>query len=62
MDVLVKLSVPNYVYHFYDRAAEHIAETSAEDLMADALSVYAGMISKDIAQVRENQMLDSQEE
>lgn len=60
MDVLVKLTVPNYIYKFYDSAAEFIADTSAEDLMADTLTAYAGMISKDVA--KERQQASSAEE
>ena len=45
MDVLVKLTIPNTVYHFYKRASEHVAGCTPEDIMSDALSAYAGMIS-----------------
>ena len=61
MDILVKLTVPNYVYTFYDNAAEFIAETSAEKLMSDALTAYAGMISRDVAEVRQKTMEDRQD-
>ena len=61
MDVLVKLTVPNYIYRFYDNAAEFIAETSAEKLMVDALTAYAGMISKDVAEVRQQSISDLQD-
>ena len=53
MDVLVKLTVPNCVFQFYQQAASHIAQGSPEQIMSDALSAYAGMLSRDIsAQLR----------
>ena len=53
MDVLVRLTVPNYVYRFYKTASEHIAKCTAEDIMADALSAYAGMLSEEVSRERE---------
>ena len=61
MDILVKLSVPDFVYQFYNDAARHVAGSAAEELMADALSAYAGIISKDVAEVRQKSMKDWQE-
>lgn len=49
MKVLVRLTVPNYIYRFYSDSAQCIRNASAESVMADALSAYAGMISEDIA-------------
>ena len=49
MDILVKLSVPNEIYRFYDTASAHVAGHSVEDLMADALTAYAGLLSKEAA-------------
>ena len=49
MDVLVKLTVPNCVFQFYRQAASHIAEGSPEQIMSDALSAYAGMLSQDVS-------------
>ena len=54
MDVLVKLTVPNYIYRFYDQASNHVADCSPEDIMADALSAYAGLLSDEIAKQRED--------
>ena len=53
MDKLIKLSVPNYVYRFYADASAHVQDTSAEDLMADALAAYAGLLSDSISRERE---------
>ena len=56
MDILVKISVPSYIYRFYHQAAQHIAEGTPEQIMSDTLSAYAGMLSKDIAKQRENEV------
>jgi len=53
MDVLVKLTVPNYIYRFYQQASAYVADCSAEDIMSDALSAYAGLLSEDVAKRRE---------
>ena len=45
MDILVKLTVPDYVYRFYADASDYVFDCTAEDLMADALSAYAGLLS-----------------
>ena len=55
MNVTVKVNLPDYIYRFYKGASQYIAESSPEKLMADALSVYAGMLSKDIAKEREKE-------
>ena len=52
MDVLVRLSVPNYIYRFYRDAAQYIAGCTPEKVMADALSNYAVMLSEDVAKER----------
>ena len=49
MDIYIKLTVPNYVYRFYKDASQHIAGSSAEELMADALCAYAGLLNKEVA-------------
>ncbi len=49
MKVLVRLTVPKYIYRFYSDSAQCIRDASAESVMADALSAYACMISEDIA-------------
>ena len=52
MDVLIKLTVPNYIYRFYRDASRHISGCTPEKIMADALSAYAGLLSEDIARKR----------
>lgn len=56
MDVLVKLTVPNYIYQFYDQASRHIADRSPEEIMADALSAYAGLLSEEISKELQQHM------
>lgn len=53
MDVLIKLTVPNFIYRFYKDASRHIADSTPETVMADALSAYAGLLSSDIAKERD---------
>lgn len=53
MDIMVKLTIPGYIYQFYEQASRHIANGSAEQIMSDALSAYAGMLSIDIAKQQE---------
>lgn len=52
MDVLIKLTVPNYIYRFYEDASRHVAGGTAEDVMADALSAYASLLNKDVNKKR----------
>ena len=56
MDVLVRLTVPNYIYRFYRDASLYIADSSPETIMADALSAYAVMLSEDIAKEHSDRM------
>ena len=49
MDVIIKLTVPNYIYRFYSDASRHVAGRSTEDIMADALCAYAGLLNEDVA-------------
>ena len=49
MDMLIKLTIPNYIYRFYRDASQHVAGSSAEDIMADALCAYAGLLNEEVA-------------
>ena len=49
MNMLIRLTIPNYIYRFYHDASQHVAGSSAEDIMADALCAYAGLLNNDIA-------------
>ncbi len=52
MKVLVKLTLPNYIYRFYRDASAHVDAATPEQVMADALSAYAGLLSEDVAKQR----------
>lgn len=54
MNITVKINLPDYIYRFYKNASTCVAGSSPEQLMADALSGYAGMLSKEVAKEREN--------
>ncbi len=56
MDILVKLSVPSFVYRFYKQASDHIADGSPEDIMSDALCPYARLLSEDVEKQRQSAM------
>ena len=58
MKVLVKLTVPNYIYRFYRNASLHVAGRTPEEIMADALSAYAGLLSEEVARERNNSPAD----
>ncbi len=62
MDILVRLTVPNFVYKFYSQAAAHVAGGTPEEVMADALCAYAGLLSSQVAQERERALPDSPED
>ena len=49
MDRYVKLTVPNYIYRFYSDASQPVAGSCAEDIMADALCAYAGLLNDDVS-------------
>ena len=52
MNVSVKLTVPGYIYQFYQEASRHVNQSCPEDIMADALCAYAGLLNKEIAQLQ----------
>lgn len=49
MEITVKLTVPDYIYHFYADASHCIHGRTPTDVMADALTAYAGMLSGEVA-------------
>ena len=54
MDMLIKLTIPNYIYRFYQDASRHVAGCSPENIMSDALCAYAGLLNDDVCrQLRE---------
>ena len=61
MDKLVKLTVPDYVYRFYADASKHVFDCTAEDLMADALAAYAGLLSEAVAKEHRDRLPDREE-
>lgn len=54
MDVMIKLTIPNYIFRFYQDASRHVADSSPEHLMADALCAYAGLLSEPVAQIQKS--------
>lgn len=56
MDIIVKVSVPNYIYQFYQQASRHIADCTPEEVMSDALSAYAELLSDEISKQRQKSL------
>lgn len=52
MDVLVKVTLPGDIYRFYVGASTHIAGSSPEDILSDALTAYARLLKPDLHPVK----------
>ena len=52
MEIVVALNLQDYLYQFYKKSAESMEKTP-EELMEQALFLYAGMIAKDMIQDKE---------
>ena len=59
MDIPANIHVPDYIYNFYQNAAKNIANQTPEQTMADALSAYAAILSKDIMKARQADIEDA---
>lgn len=59
MKVVTTIAVPSFVYQFYMKAANEIGNKTPEDVMADALFTYAGMIAQDILHHQSPDILSS---
>ena len=62
MDVYIKLTVPNYIYRFYRDASQHVAGSCAENIMADALCAYAGLLNDEIAKQQKEKLALQEDE
>lgn len=49
MDIIARITMPDYIYRFYADASHCIQGHTPEDVMADALAAYAAMLSSQIA-------------
>ena len=52
MERIVQLKIEEYIYRFYQKGANVLGRTP-EELMAQALFMYAGMVAKDLIQNEE---------
>ena len=59
MDVYIKLTIPGYIYRFYHDASQHVAESSPERIMSDALCAYAGLLNEEVAK-QQNRLLQEE--
>jgi len=62
MDVYIRLTIPNYIYRFYQDAARHVADSSPETVMSDALCAYAGLLNADVAKIQKALQLHQPDE
>lgn len=53
MKIVTNLAIPHEVYCFYLKVAENMVNCTAEDVIVDALTRYAAMISEEIIQNHE---------
>lgn len=51
MEITAKISLPDYIYQFYADASRCVHGRTPEDVMADALTAYAGMLSREISRI-----------
>ena len=61
MDVMIKVTVPNYIYRFYKDASLYVADSSPESIMSDALCAYAGLLNEDVAKEQKKTLLSEQD-
>ncbi len=54
MKIVTNLAIPYDVYRFYLKVAEHMENCTTEDIIVEALTRYAAMISAEIAQNSKN--------
>ena len=50
----ITLSVPDFVYDFYNKVSHEMDNVSVEEVMERALFMYAGIISAEITRVDED--------
>lgn len=52
----VSVQVEDFVYEFYSKIAENTAGRSAEQVMADALFLFAGKLAKKVGEGKKNSL------
>ena len=48
MEITTSITVPDFVYQFYQKVSEHLGDRTTEEIMASALFAYAGFVSEKI--------------
>ena len=56
MKIATNLAIPYDVYRFYLKVAKHMENCTPEDVIVDALTRYAAMISAEITQKSKKQV------
>ena len=48
MEITVNVTVSDFVYEFYAKAASDLGDRTVEEIMSEALFMYAGLIAQDM--------------
>ena len=48
MKITVSITLPDYVYLFYQKVAEELNAQTTEEIMSNTLTICAGTLSQDI--------------
>lgn len=48
MEITTSITVPDYVYLFYQKVSQHLGDRNTEEIMASALLAYAGFLSEEV--------------
>ena len=54
MDIITNIAIPYEVYLFYQKVADQMENCCTEDILVDALTRYAAMVSDEIRKNKEN--------
>ena len=55
MKIVTNFAIPFEVYLFYQKVAQHMENCTTEDVMADALTRYAAMVSEELGRNHKEQ-------
>lgn len=53
MDITVTLTIPDYVFSFYQKVAAQMPDHTVQEVMAQALYGYAGIVAEELQTNRE---------
>lgn len=53
MEITTTITVPDYVYHFYERVSKEVGDRNTEEIMASALLAYAHFIATEVIELED---------